>query len=42
MIPSLDAYLIPKMGFRRDTKRLPITGQDAPPAQWRCRALAGL
>ena len=25
MIPSLDAHLIPKMGFRRDTKRLPIT-----------------
>lgn len=25
MIPSLDAYLIPKMGFRQDTKRLPIT-----------------
>ncbi len=25
MIPSLDAWLIPKMGFRRSTKRLPIT-----------------
>ena len=25
MIPSLDAYLIPKMGFRQSTKRVPIT-----------------
>lgn len=25
MIPSLDAWLMPRMGFRRTTKRLPIT-----------------
>jgi len=25
MIPSLDAYLIEKMGFRRDVRRIPIT-----------------
>lgn len=25
MIPSLEAYLIPKMGMRADTKRMPIT-----------------
>lgn len=25
MIPSLDAYLAPEMGFRRDVRRLPIT-----------------